>query len=253
MSWELCWHFFFSSYCTRVLFKDTIEDWICETCTSCTDIASPVSLGCGRKEDSQNCSDALRHESHDALIISDDLRGPHHSKRQHAVKSGKVKFLTAEEVIRLSSGTTKKEPSSRSNFRCTTSHSYVTSKISPTRVPPNPPRIIPSCPIKPYGHGRMQTSSTTNNQQSPRTSKGDKCFLFIYFLHRTFCVNGWKDNDLENLRQSACKLFLVLQTILGSNLISFSFFFSIYRKELLPRYCSYKFWCWRERPAEYSA
>ncbi|RQO99641.2 hypothetical protein POPTR_014G040100v4 [Populus trichocarpa] len=159
-------------YCTRVLFKDTIEDWICETCTSCTDIASPVSLGCGRKEDSQNCSDALRHESHDALIISDDLRGPHHSKRQHAVKSGKVKFLTAEEVIRLSSGTTKKEPSSRSNFRCTTSHSSVTSKISPTRVPPNPPRIIPSCPIKPYGHGRMQTSSTTNNQQSPRTSKG---------------------------------------------------------------------------------
>ncbi|KAJ6344580.1 hypothetical protein OIU76_006156 [Salix suchowensis] len=62
-------------YCMGVLFKDTIEDWICETCISCTDIASPVLLGCGRKEDSQNCSDALRHESHEALIISDDLRG----------------------------------------------------------------------------------------------------------------------------------------------------------------------------------
>nr|TKS15975.1 uncharacterized protein D5086_0000028130 [Populus alba] len=173
-------------YCTRVLFKDTIEDWICETCTPCTDIASPVSLGCDRKGDSQNCFDALRHESHDALITSDDLRGPHHSKRQRAVTTGKVKFLTAEEVIRLSSGTTKKEPPSRSNFRCRTSHSPVTSKFSPTRVPPNPPRTIPSCLIKPYGHGRMQTSSTTNNQQSPRTSKA---FSKAFHAHlETHCI-----------------------------------------------------------------
>ncbi|KAJ6320765.1 hypothetical protein OIU78_016039 [Salix suchowensis] len=160
-------------YCMGVLFKDTIEDWICETCISCTDIASPVSLGCGRKEDSQNCSDALRHESHEALIISDDLRGAHHSKRQPAVTTGKVKFLTAEEVIRLSSGTAKKESPSISNFRCRTIHSSVTSKISPIRVPPNPPRIIPSRLIKPSVHGRMQASSTTNNKQSPRTSKGE--------------------------------------------------------------------------------
>ncbi|KAJ6328213.1 hypothetical protein OIU77_009992 [Salix suchowensis] len=160
-------------YCMGVLFKDTIEDWICETCISCTDIASPVSLGCGRKEDSQNCSDALRHESHEALIISDDLRGAHHSKRHPAVTTGKVKFLTAEEVIRLSSGTAKKESPSISNFRCRTIHSSVTSKISPIRVPPNPPRIIPSRLIKPSVHGRMQASSTTNNKQSPRTSKGE--------------------------------------------------------------------------------
>lgn len=220
-----------------VLFKDTIEDWICETCISCTDIASPVSLGCGRKEDSQNCSDALRHESHEALIISDDLRGAHHSKRQPAVTTGKVKFLTAEEVIRLSSGTAKKESPSISNFRCRTIHSSVTSKISPIRVPPNPPRIIPSRLIKPSVHGRMQASSTTNNKQSPRTSKGDKCFLFIYFCTKHFV----KDNNFENWTQQACKLFLVFQTILGSNLIPFSFFFSIYRRELLPRCCSYKF------------
>ena len=170
----------------RVLFKDTIEDWICETCISCTDIASPVSLGCGRKEDTQNCSDALRHESHDTLIISDNLRGTHHSKRQHAVTTGKVKFLTAEEVIRLSSGTAKKESPSISNFRCRTIHSSVTSKISPIRVPPNPPRIITSRLIKPSVHGRIKTSSSNNNKRSPRTSKGDKCFLFIYFLYRTF-------------------------------------------------------------------
>lgn len=167
----------------QTLFKDDIEDWVCESCTSYKGIASSVSSGCERKENTQNCSDTVHHDAGiqgGSPKVFVGLGRHNHLKRQNATKTAKVKFLTTEEVIRLSSGATKEGSPSKINFSNRTNFYSLKAKLSPSRVKPNP-RIIPSYLIKPPGHGRMQSSSTTN-QLSPKTSKGDNSIYFCTYL-----------------------------------------------------------------------
>ncbi|XP_022738663.1 uncharacterized protein LOC111291283 isoform X2 [Durio zibethinus] len=92
-------------YCMRVLVRDVkmAEDWVCEVCRPKKDIDSEKS---GQTEDVLDSSGKLFF----------DLGRQVTCKRQKAVETGKVKFLPTEEVIKLSSGSTKNAFPLKSNF-----------------------------------------------------------------------------------------------------------------------------------------
>ncbi|GKU99327.1 hypothetical protein SLEP1_g12195 [Rubroshorea leprosula] len=108
-----------------------------------------------------------------------DLRKHVTSKRQKAVATGKVKFLSMEEVLRMSSGSPKNE-SVPSNSIASPSQSQrrpMASKIfnpdfNPMRVKSNP-NFTQSGFVKPHGHSGMQ-SSLKDGQQAAKTLNNSK-------------------------------------------------------------------------------
>ncbi|GMN54274.1 hypothetical protein TIFTF001_023401 [Ficus carica] len=162
------------SYCLSVFTLEIPEVWNCESCLSGNDRISTEFAG---KEDSLSSSTDMGH--------SRKLSGPRkvsvlgwklHSKRQRPVETGKVKFLSQEEVVKLSSGASTKTGSPRktasafmSRKTTPTKPKSVNPKFFPERVekatPPTPSRLM-----KPGGFNRISMS----NQQASRTSKEPK-------------------------------------------------------------------------------
>ncbi|XWS47933.1 hypothetical protein CRYUN_Cryun13aG0028600 [Craigia yunnanensis] len=90
-------------YCMQVLVTDVSEDWVCEVCLPKNDIDS---LKFGEMEDFMDSS----------REVCFNLGRQVACKRRKAVETGKVKFLPTEEVIKLSSGSPKKEFPLKNNF-----------------------------------------------------------------------------------------------------------------------------------------
>ncbi|XVE56819.1 hypothetical protein DITRI_Ditri04bG0041400 [Diplodiscus trichospermus] len=105
-------------YCMWVIVKEVPDDWVCEVCFSKSDIDS---LKSGWRED---VMDSLREV---------DLGRQATCKRQKAVKTGKVKFLPTEEVMKLSLGSPKRKFALKSNFQSKPVPTKSTSTPSPSK------------------------------------------------------------------------------------------------------------------------
>lgn len=169
-------HFiFYYSYCMEHGFDKikAASDLVCETCMRGNILDS------SRDEPQKN----IPHK------VCCDLRKHVPNKRQKAVETGKVKFLSMEEVLRMSSGSLKNE-SVPSNSIASLSQSQRRPVASKTFNPDFNHIILKSNPnftqsgfVKPPRHGGMQ-SSLKAGQQAAKTSnnsKGDECF-------RIFCM-----------------------------------------------------------------
>lgn len=157
------------SYCMRVCRHEVPEVWICEDCI-------PEEGTFGRNENFKDSCITVRHDvaigGGSAKVYGDSgWHRARHCKRLKPVETGKVKFLSTEEVIKLSSGAAKTAFSSKANLGYRPNSS---SAVSPVKLKPNP-RIISSGLMKPPGFGRIQVDSSTS-QQAPIISKGDNCF-----------------------------------------------------------------------------
>ncbi|GLT60471.1 hypothetical protein SLA2020_332350 [Shorea laevis] len=125
-----------------------------------------------------------------------DLRKHVPSKRQK-VATGKVKFLSTGEVLRMSSGSLKNEsvPSNLIASPPQSQRRHMASKIfnpdfNQMRVKSNP-NFSQSGFVKPHRHSGMQ-SSLKVNQQAAKTlnnSKGDKCFHIFCMTFAIFFRN----------------------------------------------------------------
>ncbi|TQD99990.1 hypothetical protein C1H46_014369 [Malus baccata] len=156
------------------------EDWVCEECLGEEDnLASPTDL------DHRD----VMHPSGPSRVL-DDSGWQAHSRRQKPVGTGKVKYISQGEVIRLSSGveTTRsqrntfssKPGQSRSTAlmsqRTTFGSKIVTPKYPTPAIKANP-SIVPSGYVKPPSCGRnadMLNISKINQQTFPilKVSKG---------------------------------------------------------------------------------
>ncbi|XVF49970.1 hypothetical protein PTKIN_Ptkin04bG0058900 [Pterospermum kingtungense] len=161
-------------YCMPVFDRDMPEDWVCELCLP------------------KNDTDALKPDLKEDVLDSSreaccDLGRQIECKRQKAVETGKVKFLPTEEVIKLSSGTPKKEISLKSYFgskpvpeKATTSLSKrsfsgsrsVDPYFKPIKVRKNP-SFLQLEPVNPPRRGGVQISSSIR-QHAVKTLKESK-------------------------------------------------------------------------------
>uniref|UniRef100_A0A251L3V6 AIPP2-like SPOC-like domain-containing protein n=1 Tax=Manihot esculenta TaxID=3983 RepID=A0A251L3V6_MANES len=154
-------------YCMRVCRHEVPEVWICEDCI-------PEEGTFGRNENFKDSCITVRHDvaigGGSAKVYGDSgWHRARHCKRLKPVETGKVKFLSTEEVIKLSSGAAKTAFSSKANLGYRPNSS---SAVSPVKLKPNP-RIISSGLMKPPGFGRIQVDSSTS-QQAPIISKEKK-------------------------------------------------------------------------------
>lgn len=221
---------FVFSYCLSVFTLEIPEVWNCESCLSGNDRISTQFAG---KEDSLSSSTDIRH--------SRKLSGPRkvsvsgwklHSKRQKPVETGKVKFLSQEEVVKLSSGASTKTGSPRktasafmSRKTTPTKPKSVNPKFFPERVekatPPTPSRLM-----KPGGFNRISMS----NQQASRSSKepkGDRSFRHD-FIHNSYELaviirNEHVDSDVHSMG-NGCEFLFVLKVIFIYSELKSAFF-----------------------------
>ncbi|KAM0979914.1 hypothetical protein ACFX13_015969 [Malus domestica] len=167
-------------YCMRKVDMEAWEDWVCEECLGEEDnLASPTDL------DHRD----VMHPSGPSRVL-DDSGWQAHSIRQRPVGTGKVKYISQGEVIRLSSrvDTTRsqrntfsfKPGQSRSTAlmsqRTTFGSKIVTPKYPTPAIKANP-SIVPSGYVKPPSCGRnadMLNISKINQQTFPilKVSKG---------------------------------------------------------------------------------
>eukprot|EP00257_Ricinus_communis_P024915 XP_025012329.1 uncharacterized protein LOC8284436 isoform X3 [Ricinus communis] len=156
------------------------KPWTCDDCHLIPDKDRCDEIG---KENFQNSSNTIHH---DAVRKGGPTKMSGYAGwRVHSVKTGKVKFLSTKEVIRLSAGAaTDMGSPSKSNLGNRHGYSY---PISPPKGKQNP-SFISFSPKKPPGHGRIISSSITS-QQPQRTSKDLKAIINPVKEH---C---WKDTD----------------------------------------------------------
>ncbi|XP_021286689.1 uncharacterized protein LOC110418321 [Herrania umbratica] len=104
-------------YCMRRVVTDMHEDWVCEVCLSENDIDSlkPGQAGDVLDSSRKHCLELGRQVA---------------CKRPKGVERGKVKFLPTEEVIKLSSGSPRKEFPLKSSFRSKPVPAKLTASLS---------------------------------------------------------------------------------------------------------------------------
>ncbi|KAL5544606.1 hypothetical protein UlMin_008390, partial [Ulmus minor] len=162
-------------YCMRELTRNIPDDWICESCDETESSGEE-----GSEEDTllspPSSSSSDGHHEITQLPISSIVCGktsPTRSKKERPVGTGKVKFIPAEEVIRLTSGASENKSciliSKPGHANSDTMASLKSPKIS--SVTPNFSSIcIPSRPRTPRP-GITPISSIFNEQASQRTIK----------------------------------------------------------------------------------
>ncbi|TKY73309.1 Remodeling and spacing factor 1 [Spatholobus suberectus] len=122
------------AYCMRVIARKIPKDWLCEPCQS------------------KGVSNSLRKVNQDIGLRA--------SKMQRAVKTGKVKFLHEDEVIRLSSG------------KASVGSKNVISKIPSQTPKSNPPISPPKALGKLPRNEEVHKKPMTNQHASCSLSKG---------------------------------------------------------------------------------
>lgn len=164
------------------------EDWVCEECLGEeNNLAIPTDL---------DHHHGIMHPSGNSGVL-DNSGYQAHSRRQKPVGTGKVKYISEGEVIRLSSGV-EITRSQRNTFSFKPGQSNSTALMSQTTtfgsksvIPRSPPPAIKGNPsivasghVKPPSCGRnvkMSSISKINQQTSPilKDSKGDKSFNLL--------------------------------------------------------------------------
>ncbi|XP_048444026.1 uncharacterized protein LOC125479048 [Pyrus x bretschneideri] len=161
-------------YCMRKVDMEAWEDWICEECLGEEDnLASPTDF------DNRD----VMHPSGPSRVLAD-------SGWQKPIGTGKVKYISQGEVIRLSSGvettrsqrnTFSSKPGQSSSTALMSQKTTFGSKIATTKYPTPAikanPSIVPSGYVKPPSCGRnanMLNISKINQQTFPilKDSKG---------------------------------------------------------------------------------
>ncbi|XP_059444820.1 uncharacterized protein LOC132176587 isoform X2 [Corylus avellana] len=168
------------TYCMRVYSNDNTKNWTCESCLSSNIVLPEACLkkGMMRTMTLDSSEIGCRDGMHTAGPSSG---GQAYSKRQKPAETGKVKFITAKEAIKLSSAATKRGTPSQTNFGRKPGPSYskassqktpvgsrtATPKCSTLRVKENP-SLGPSGLMKPPRHGGAPSMI---NQRAPQALK----------------------------------------------------------------------------------
>ncbi|RXH96435.1 hypothetical protein DVH24_008939 [Malus domestica] len=160
-------------YCMQKLDTEAWDDWVCEECLGEeNNLASPTDLD----------HHGIMHPSGNSRVL-DNSGWQVHSRRQKPVGTGKVKYISEGEVIRLSSGV-EITRSQRNTFGFKPGQSNSTALMSqrttfgsksviPRSPPPaikGNPSIVASGHVKPPSCGRnikMSSISKINQQTSP--------------------------------------------------------------------------------------
>lgn len=160
----------------RICTHEVPQIWVCEACLLSNDKLSPKS---GSTSDTCN-----------------DSQFQVHSKKLKSVEAGKVKFLTAEEAIRLSSGSQKMGSPQRTNFRLKCG--LLNAAVPRSRKTPIPskiatqvfsclpetinPSVISSQLLNFSPQGGAQINSMINDQTAKmsKQSKGENAFNIIF-------------------------------------------------------------------------
>ncbi|KAK7304686.1 hypothetical protein VNO77_42572 [Canavalia gladiata] len=138
-------------YCMRIFLSKVPEDWLCESCQS-------------------------EHVTTTTCKVNHDI-GLHASKRLRAVKTGKVKFLHEDEVVKLSLGNFSMKPILANSTFLTNQKAFVGSKNVISNIPPsltpksNPPISPPNVLGKLPRNGGVQKKPMTNQHASCPLSK----------------------------------------------------------------------------------
>lgn len=174
------------SYCLPTTVKEVPSEWTCEDCEQGDDVALPTS----RETIHQNIIQSAGHGH-----VSDNLRRRGWFKGPKTVETAKVKFLSTEEAIMLTSGANRM----LSSFRCNIDSRFgpIRHRKSSNRTKVGFTSAFPEVPLKklkenhgvqssecskPPPHFRMQTSLRIK-QRSPQISKkldGNKNFQPIF-------------------------------------------------------------------------
>ncbi|KAM1340468.1 hypothetical protein ACFX2H_038854 [Malus domestica] len=160
-------------YCMQKLDTEAWDDWVCEECLGEeNNLASPTDLD----------HHGIMHPSGNSRVL-DNSGWQVHSRRQKPVGTGKVKYISEGEVIRLSSGV-EITRSQRNTFgfkpgqsnstalmsqRTTFGYKSVIPRSPPPAIKGNP-SIVASGHVKPPSCGRnikMSSISKINQQTSP--------------------------------------------------------------------------------------
>ena len=183
--------FAFFRYCMRVYSNDNTKDWTCESCFSSNIVLPEACLKKGMMKtmtlDSSEtgCRDGMH-------TAGPSSGGQAYSKRQKPAGTGKVKFIPAQEAIKLSSTATKRGTPSQTNFGWKPGPSYsmassqrtlvasrtATPKCSTLRAKENP-SLGPSGLMKPPRHGGVPAMINQRAPQALKKFKGDH-FYFIF-------------------------------------------------------------------------
>lgn len=179
------------SYCMHFYFPKISVEWVCESCCS----RDVVSLEDGVKEDTlitmpQDSSTRACHDNVHELGPS-SVRQACSEREIKPVKSGKVKYISLDEVIMLSAAASKKGASARSNsdskpgslssmkpLRNSLAGSRAAASKSSASMVKSNRSLGPSDPVKHPRHGGGVSSMV--DQQVPQTSKklkGDNFFF----------------------------------------------------------------------------
>lgn len=181
----------------RVFLYEFPEDWVCESCMPGSIVSSEA---CGKEGTTRigtlDCTKKVCRDSMNKAGLSSG--GLAFSKRQKPVETGKVKFISTEEAIKLSSSATNKRSGSwtYSGLRPGPSYSMAPSSesnpvgcrmaaqnLSTSTVNLNP-GLEPSGLTKPPRHGGVDSMISKQAPQASKRFKGDNfSFLSIEALH----------------------------------------------------------------------
>ncbi|KAM1026274.1 hypothetical protein ACFX2I_039171 [Malus domestica] len=160
-------------YCMQKLDTEAWDDWVCEECLGEeNNLASPTDLD----------HHGIMHPSGNSRVL-DNSGWQVHSRRQKPVGTGKVKYISEGEVIRLSSGVeitrsqrntfVFKPGQSNSTALMSQRTTFGSKSVIPRSPPPaikGNPSIVASGHVKPPSCGRnikMSSISKINQQTSP--------------------------------------------------------------------------------------
>lgn len=185
----------------HVYSDDSTENWICESCSP-SHIVLPEA--CRKKDMMRTMTlDSSERVCRDGMHTAGPSSGRQaYSKKQKPVETGKVKFIPAEEAIKLSSAAPKRGTHSQTNFGWKPDPSYSMASSKRTLVGPKTntpkcstlrekenPSLGPSGLLKPPRHDGVHSMINQQAPQALKKFKGDNCFLSIQVLHQLLLVN----------------------------------------------------------------
>ncbi|KAL3513064.1 hypothetical protein ACH5RR_025781 [Cinchona calisaya] len=166
-------------YCMRICCQYHTEDWCCDECERSNEILSPTSdmRDDLAKELMLNTSNKLHHDSARPVKLPNDPRRDR-MDREKKVPSGKVKPLSAEEVIMLSSGAKKScsplklSLSSKPAFRKNATPFHNRIPVRPGAIPVRSSlQLVKSNPRIPVNSGAIPAGSSLQLIRSNPTSE----------------------------------------------------------------------------------
>ncbi|XP_030492873.2 PHD finger-containing protein 1 isoform X2 [Cannabis sativa] len=191
-------------YCMREVKREVPEDWVCGSCLTGIDLILKES---GMK-DAHVTSSLHENEAVTRAMGNEQFSASQlHSKRQKPVQTGKVKFISHEEAIKLSSGTaeTKCNSSRRKSTFQRPTHKFRT--MNPKAFSDR----VKSSPCKPHkltGPFRNPTlTSSTVNQQMSRTFKESKASELSPVASGKLHANQKQSMDDISVPKNRCVIF----------------------------------------------